>query len=46
MVLVKFVRRDNGTLGDIIELDTVSNNGVDEIREIREDVTYANTGKI
>lgn len=34
---------DNGTLGDIIELDAASNNGVDEIREIREDVTYAPT---
>ncbi|WP_258088263.1 DNA polymerase III subunit gamma/tau [Weissella fangxianensis] len=34
---------DNGTLGDIVELDAASNNGVDEIREIREDVTYAPT---
>lgn len=34
---------DDGTLGDIIELDAASNNGVDEIREIREDVTYAPT---
>lgn len=34
---------DNGTLGDIIELDAASNNGVDEIREIREDVNYAPT---
>lgn len=34
---------DQGTLGDIIELDAASNNGVDEIREIREDVNYAPT---
>jgi DNA polymerase-3 subunit gamma/tau len=34
---------DNGTLGDIIELDAASNNGVDEIRQIREDVNYAPT---
>jgi len=34
---------DNGTLGDVIELDAASNNGVDEIREIREDVNYAPT---
>lgn len=34
---------DAGTLGDIIELDAASNNGVDEIREIREDVNYAPT---
>ncbi|MCT0008018.1 DNA polymerase III subunit gamma/tau [Weissella confusa] len=34
---------DNGTLSDIIELDAASNNGVDEIREIREDVNYAPT---
>lgn len=34
---------DAGTLGDVIELDAASNNGVDEIREIREDVTYAPT---
>ena len=34
---------DNGTLGDIIELDAASNNGVDEIREIREDINYAPT---
>ncbi|MCX2910756.1 hypothetical protein ORI90_09895, partial [Bifidobacterium longum] len=37
---------DNGTLGDIIELDAASNNGVDEIREIREDVNYAPTQAI
>ncbi|WP_099088534.1 DNA polymerase III subunit gamma/tau [Weissella cibaria] len=34
---------DNVTLGDVIELDAASNNGVDEIREIREDVNYAPT---
>ncbi|GJM48731.1 DNA polymerase III subunit gamma/tau [Weissella soli] len=34
---------DEGTLGDVIELDAASNNGVDEIRQIREDVNYAPT---
>ncbi|MDR3190376.1 MAG: DNA polymerase III subunit gamma/tau [Lactobacillaceae bacterium] len=34
---------DKGTLGDVIELDAASNNGVDEIRAIREDVNYAPT---
>lgn len=34
---------DDGTLGDVIELDAASNNGVDEIRQIREDVNYAPT---
>lgn len=34
---------DQGSLGDIIELDAASNNGVDEIRQIREDVNYAPT---
>lgn len=30
-----------GTLDDVIELDAASNNGVDEIREIRDKSTYA-----
>ncbi|KRN32301.1 DNA polymerase III subunit gamma/tau [Weissella halotolerans] len=34
---------NQGSLGDIIELDAASNNGVDEIRQIREDVNYAPT---
>lgn len=32
-----------GTLNDVIEIDAASNNGVDEIREIREKVKYAPT---
>lgn len=32
-----------GTLEDVIELDAASNNGVDEIREIRDKSTYAAT---
>ncbi|GFH41530.1 DNA polymerase III subunit gamma/tau [Lactococcus hodotermopsidis] len=31
----------NGALEDVIELDAASNNGVDEIREIRDKSTYA-----
>lgn len=34
---------NEGALGDVIELDAASNNGVDEIRQIREDVNYAPT---
>jgi len=30
----------NGTISDIIEIDAASNNGVDEIREIRDKVKY------
>lgn len=30
-----------GSLDDVIELDAASNNGVDEIREIRDKSTYA-----
>jgi DNA polymerase-3 subunit gamma/tau len=32
---------NNGSLEDVIEIDAASNNGVDEIREIREKSTYA-----
>jgi DNA polymerase III subunit gamma/tau len=31
----------NGTIQDVIEMDAASNNGVDDIREIREKVKYA-----
>ncbi|MCC8196922.1 MAG: DNA polymerase III subunit gamma/tau [Ruminococcus sp.] len=31
---------DNGTLNDIIEIDTASNTGVDDIRELRESTVY------
>lgn len=31
----------NGTMGDIIEIDAASNNGVDEIRSIRDQVHFA-----
>ncbi|WP_077616787.1 DNA polymerase III subunit gamma/tau [Caenibacillus caldisaponilyticus] len=31
----------DGSLSDVIEIDAASNNGVDEIREIRENVKYA-----
>ena len=31
----------NGSLEDVIEIDAASNNGVDEIREIRDKSTYA-----
>ncbi|MBM7616798.1 DNA polymerase-3 subunit gamma/tau [Weissella uvarum] len=34
---------NDGSFGDVIELDAASNNGVDEIRQIREDVNYAPT---
>ena len=34
---------NNGSLEDVIELDAASNNGVDEIREIRDKSTYAAT---
>lgn len=34
---------DNGTLGDVMELDAASNNSVEQIRDIREDVNYAPT---
>lgn len=32
---------DNGTIYDVIEIDAASNNGVDNIRELREDAVYA-----
>lgn len=32
---------DKGTMNDIIEIDAASNNGVDEIRDIRDKVKYA-----
>ena len=31
---------DNGSMADIMEIDAASNNGVDEIREIRDKVKY------
>jgi DNA polymerase-3 subunit gamma/tau len=31
----------DGSIGDVIEIDAASNNGVDEIRDIREKVKYA-----
>jgi len=31
---------DNNTISDVIEIDAASNNGVDEIREIRDKVKY------
>ena len=31
----------DGSLEDVIEMDAASNNGVDEIREIRDKSTYA-----
>lgn len=34
---------DKGTLGDVMELDAASNNSVEQIRDIREDVNYAPT---
>ena len=34
---------DKGILNDIIEIDAASNNGVDEIRAIRDKVKYAPT---
>lgn len=33
----------NGTLNDVIEIDAASNNGVEEIRDIRDKVKYAPT---
>lgn len=33
----------NGSLGDVIEIDAASNNGVEEIRDIREKANYAPT---
>ncbi|EUJ36035.1 DNA polymerase III subunit gamma/tau [Brochothrix campestris] len=33
----------NGTLDDVLEIDAASNNGVDEIRDIRDKVKYAPT---
>ena len=32
---------DNGSILDVVEMDAASNNGVDEIREIRDKSTYA-----
>jgi len=32
---------DNGTLSDIVEIDAASNNGVDDIRELRDGTVYA-----
>lgn len=37
------VAANNGSLEDIIEIDAASNNGVDEIRTIRDQVKYAPT---
>lgn len=37
------IAADKGALADIIEIDAASNNGVDEIREIRDKVKYAPT---
>lgn len=34
---------DNGSMPDIMEIDAASNNGVDEIRDIRDKVKYAPT---
>lgn len=34
---------DNGSMADFMEIDAASNNGVDEIREIRDKVKYAPT---
>ena len=34
---------DNGSILDVVEMDAASNNGVDNIREIREEVTYRPT---
>lgn len=31
----------NGSIGDVLEIDAASNNGVDEIRDIRDKVKYA-----
>lgn len=32
---------DSGTATDVVEMDAASNNGVDNIRELRDEVTYA-----
>ncbi len=32
---------DNGTIYDVVEIDAASNNGVDNIRDLREEVNYA-----
>lgn len=37
------VAADNGSMPDIMEIDAASNNGVDEIRDIRDKVKYAPT---
>lgn len=37
------IAADKGALADIIEIDAASNNGVDEIRDIRDKVKYAPT---
>ena len=34
---------DNGSILDVVEMDAASNNGVDNIREIREEVSYRPT---
>ena len=44
IILVKFVQAiNNGSLTDVIEIDAASNNGVDEIRDIRDKAKYAPT---
>lgn len=40
---VNCIAADNGSMPDIMEIDAASNNGVDEIREIRDKVKYAPT---
>ena len=37
------IAADKGSMPDIMEIDAASNNGVDEIREIRDKVKYATT---
>lgn len=37
------IAADQGSMSDIMEIDAASNNGVDEIREIRDKVKYAPT---
>ena len=37
------IAADQGSMPDIMEIDAASNNGVDEIREIRDKVKYAPT---
>lgn len=34
---------DNGSIYDVVEIDAASNNGVDNIRELRDDTNYAPT---